>query len=146
MNKIKLVVAVAALVGSFAAGRQSAQPQDKKTNTDVTQTTSDEERQIKERTRTVIVKRPDGTEVTTIDTTKKTKEKEQSKQEQAHVVESVESRNKTISITLLTGYNVMKPNGPELGIMLSKEIYGPLAVGVWGTNNGILGVSVGINF
>lgn len=143
VKKIVYVYAAVVLVGAYAADRYFARP---KTTTQVITTDTTKKTETKQRTHTTIVKRPDGTEVTTVDTTTDTTtdEREHSR-EVTKVVESSQNK-KNLNVSLLVSYDLTQPGIPDIGISVSKEIIGPVTVGAWGMRSGVVGLSVGINF
>lgn len=52
----------------------------------------------------------------------------------------------TINLALLAGYNYRDPSGLTYGLAVSKQVAGPVTAGLFGFDNGTVGVSVGINF
>lgn len=129
MNKYLLIV-LPLLLLAFALGRYSSP---KQVSTSETQTVDNT---IKH---TVIVKAPDGHEVTTID---------------EHTVEHQIEKKASVIISKRNVYNVSALAGTQLthgiqpiyGVSVSKEFIGPIVLGAFGLNNGIVGVSIGVNF
>lgn len=129
MNK-NYIVALVALVLSFAAGRYSV---------DINKRTEiDETKKTRTDTTIVTIKEPSGKETTTT----VIKERETTKKE----LNQVESSQKAIlNIAILGAYDPTQ-NQPSYGLSISKQFIGPVTLGVFGLTNGVAGVSIGVNF
>lgn len=141
MNKY-LATGIALILVAFAAGRASVMKDTTKS------TTIDQEEQKSKNTHTqtttTTIKAPNG-EVKTVTTTDTVSNTEITKKEVVTKNEQVVSKNKTLNVSaLISVSNIM--DRPNYGISVSKEVMGPITAGVWGLNNGMLGLSVGINF
>lgn len=90
-------------------------------------------------TETTTIKQPDGTvkTVTVTDTSKQV-----SKDTKTSVAPNVSK----VNVSLLSGYDYAYTSRPVYGVSISKEVIGPVTAGVFGLSNGIVGVSVGVNF
>lgn len=140
-TKIKVLIAVVALAAVFAAGRYSVK------STKTTETVQIDEKKkedIKTDTHTVIVKNPDGTTTTTIDSHTDTHRTDTTKTIDQVVQET--NKRKTLQVAVLTAYNFNSPAGLDYGLSVSKEVLGPITVGAWGMKSGVVGLSVGMNF
>lgn len=51
-----------------------------------------------------------------------------------------------LNVSGLVGVSIHDPGLPIYGISASKEVLGPITVGVFGLTNGLVGVSIGFNF
>lgn len=140
-TKIKVLVAIIAILAVFAAGRYSVQSI---TKTEIVQIDEKKKEDIKEDTHTVIVKNPDGTTTTTIDSHVDTSRTDTTKTTDK-IVQQTNTR-KTLNVSLLSSYNLVSPATLDFGLSISKEVLGPVTVGLWGMKSGIVGVSVGLNF
>jgi hypothetical protein len=140
MNKYVIAAVLASIILAFATGRYSV----KQTNLSTTSKTEDvKHEQTDTKSHVVVVKQPNGTTTTTTDTTTTTHKDENTKQtEQA---KTSTAARKSFNISLLGGYDLSSPR-PVAGVVISKEIIGPVTAGFWGTNQGAFGVSVGVNF
>lgn len=94
------------------------------------------------KTHTVVtrVKSPSGEIKTTVVTDKI----ETRNTEIARVVSTTSS--KTMSVSILAIYDKQRYPSISYGISVSKQVVGPVTVGLFGFDNGTLGASVGINF
>lgn len=128
--KYKIVIAISILLLAFAVGRYTAP-----------KSVSTSETQIVDNTikHTTIVKTPDGHETTTID--EHTTEHETQRQ-----TETIIPKRSTVNISALIGTELTHGIQPLYGLSVSKEVLGNITAGVYGLNNGILGVSIGLNF
>jgi hypothetical protein len=149
--KTKVIVSVAALAASFAVGRYSVTETPAiKTLIDqkVAQVTQKQE-DTHTQTKIVEVKTPDGTDTkTTVISQVKQDETEAVKDTTTHVDQTVTpTKRSTINISALIGTRFVNPDGvPLYGASFNKEFLGPVTVGVWGLNNGTVGVSLGLDF
>jgi hypothetical protein len=89
---------------------------------------------------TTIVKGPDGTETTTV----VDKSRETTREESKDAARTVLARPR-LNVAVLGGVG-LSSGVPTFGAAITKEIAGPITAGVWGLNNGTVGVSIGINF
>jgi len=137
--KTQIGIAAVLTVVAFAVGRYS-----------VTQTTTTKQAEVhvdldkRTHTETVITKAPDGTttEHTVTDTTL-------SKDTTKKVAEASKTEAKSgskLNISLLVGQDFTTVKQPAYGISVSRELIGPVTLGLWGMNNGAVGLSLGVNF
>lgn len=133
----RILLGVAALVAAFALGRYTGQrPAVEIKETAVTKQVQD----VETKKTTTIVKSATGEVKTVIteDTVSKTK-----------TDKSVVTKTKdaaTLNVSLLVGYNYRSPSLPIYGVMVSKKLLGPIAVGAWGMTNNTAGISLGMEF
>ena len=142
-----LILAVAAIT-SFSFGRYSA-PKIPDTHT-VTDVKVDEKKDIlnDDHKKTVIVKTPDGTTTTTItddDVVKTNDLVDTDKHTDATVTAP---KTSTLNLSALSGVEYSGPNAfkPFYGLSVTKQLVGPVTIGVWGLTNSTIGVSIGLNF
>lgn len=138
----KIILGVIALAIAFALGRYVA-PDHTKIE-DVQTDTTKEKEQDKHKV-TVIVKAPDGTQTTTITEDTETRQKEVQKTVDK-LYEEIKSRHNLINVSGLVGNDGFRSLSPIYGVSVSKEMIGPLTIGVWGMTNSTVGLSVGVNF
>ena len=135
-TRVKFILSATLLVIAFGAGRHSAtDPTTKEEETKVT-----EKDKSHTKTVTTTTKEKDGSVqvVTIVDTTASKKVDE---------IKEVKTSDKPrINIALLSGYNVLHPVGVEYGLSVSKQLLGPINVGVFGLTGGTIGVSLGMSF
>lgn len=145
-NKVKIIVGVVVLATVFAFGRWSA-PVKIKTETKIVEVDKKvDDINKKEHKKTVIVHKPDGTIITTItDDTDTHKHETDTSSTVSDTTKEVVRRSSTLTVSALTGLSL---NGytPIYGAHVTKQIIGPLALGVWGLSSRELGVSVGLSF
>lgn len=120
----KVIIGSTLLVAAFAFGRYSVKPQ-----------TITKVKEVIKHQVIVRIKHPDGTSETTITTDKETKEK---------AVTST-SHSKA-NISALGGVDVTAKLQPIYGIAINKEFIGPITIGAFGLTNGVVGLSIGMNF
>lgn len=131
MTKLRFYAYFFVTVAAFAVGRYSATMavrQEVHTNQAVAT-----HRQV------IRTKRPDGT-VQTVSTT------DTSSQTQTSSI-TVKTPGSKANISLLAGTDLSeRPLAPVFGVSITKEVLGPISVGIFGLNNGVAGVSVGLSF
>lgn len=136
----KLAITAVSLIGIFAIGYRVGVSHSDKT-TDVTKVVTDKTT-VKKKTKTKVIKAPDGTETTetevsdTVTDTKRTKD--------STVVKEAGAKT---HINALVGVDVTNgPIAPIYGVAVSRDLVGPISVGAFGLTNGVVGASVGISF
>ncbi len=143
MSRVYFTLAgVIALVIAFAVGRYTVHKDAVETTTESKQKEVDKNHTV---TTIVIKKQPDGTTETTqvIDSTTKNTV---NTLVNTSAREEVARQNPVINISLLAGFDYSQPLKPLYGISASKEILGPMTVGVFGLTNHVVGLSIGVNF
>lgn len=136
--KYKIASALVILAATFTAGRYSVSGKTKTKTTDTTKTVDKTEHK-----KIVIYKKPNGETVTTItdDTNTKTE-----KTKQVIDIKTTESRHNILNVSALVANDFRDTFKPVYGVSVSKEILGPVTVGAFGLTNGVVGVSLGLNF
>jgi FtsZ-interacting cell division protein ZipA len=150
-NKTIVIVAVVALVGAFAVGRWSAPEKVKIQTVEVEKKTTDKQvDSTKDKTTTITeTTKPDGTKTkTTVITDNQTKHSDAHSDTEIDktTTKEVDRSTSKVTISALAALDVTKPGMPIYGASVSKPILGPLTVGVFGFQNGMAGVSVGLSF
>ena len=153
-NKYKVAICAVALLVSFAAGRYSNVGGEIFKKLSQTKTVAKEDNKqdktIHYITITTTSKNPDGTvsSITKTDLVSETKidDKKSEKVDTKEVTKDVKSSEAKVSVSLLTSYNLKSPTVPAVGLSISKEILGPVIAGIWGFNNGTIGLSLGLEF
>jgi membrane glycosyltransferase len=161
-NKSKLILAVIAIAVAFAAGRFTT-PERVKIQKEIVEvekktkdTSTEAERSKRKETTVREVIHPDGTKetITTIiedsDTRKKsdTRETQEVARKETETKEVEKSKGK-LTLSALAGSKVSLSEGVSpliYGGHISKEVLGPVSLGVFGLSNGIAGVSIGLSF
>lgn len=99
------------------------------------------------------ITRPDGTKETTTtvvedsnanrhNTTDKTDDKSKSEDISKEVTKS----GSKLTLSALAGVKVSDPTGMIYGGHVTKDILGPINIGVWGMSNNTAGLSIGLTF
>lgn len=142
----KVIIASAVVLVAFASGRYSAYTKpDISIKTDETkQTNTDTDKDTHKVT--TVTKTPDGKSVTTIveDTTTNTKKTTDSTKTVDQIV--TQPKHSLINISALASLDTADGFKPVYGISANKELIGPITVGAFGLTNGVIGLSVGLNF
>lgn len=156
----KIIIVTSGMILSFAAGRWLT-PVKIKTETKIVtiekkvedkKISSTDDKHIK--TTITEVHKPDGTQTKTTvteDTSVAQLKVDDNKQDD---VKSTSDTTKTITkessklhISALLGVNVLNPSsGLSYGALVSKDIVGPLNIGLFGLSTGQAGASVGVSF
>lgn len=97
--------------------------------------------------------KPDGTKIKTTDTivTDKKNETDHTNTDSKTDDKSKETKTETansgkFNISVLGGVNVTNPVKPIFGAHVSRDIIGPVNVGLFGLSDGVVGASVGVTF
>jgi hypothetical protein len=152
-NKNKVIAVAVVLIAAFAAGRLST-PVKIKT---VTQTVEIEKKvdtneQIDHKKTTVTERdAPSGekTIITTItdDRSVQTSDSDSASISQTQSKEIVKDSGGRLNLSLLAGENLSSLRSPPVyGLSASKNVLGPITAGVFGFENGTVGLSVGLSF
>lgn len=139
------------LVISFAAGRYSLRsPEIKTKDTVKTDIKKEIDRDIHTQTIVTTIKTSDGTikTVQTIDTVSDTKTKIDTAKSETKTSDIIPLRYGTINVSGLVGndFSTSWNLKPIYGVSVTKEFLGPITLGGYGLTNGVLGISIGLNF
>jgi hypothetical protein len=147
--KYKLGIGILALLTAFAVGRYSVSSPSVSTTenkqvTDNKQTDKD----IHEKTTTTSTKKPNG-EVQTVtvevkDIVSKADENTNTREQIQQTVSP--TKHNTLNVSGLFALQPSNSLRPLYGVSITKEILGPVTVGVFGLTNSTLGVSIGLSF
>lgn len=170
-NKYVIAGVVLAIITAFAVGRWTAPSKttsltqtntqtDSKSKTDKdSKTDTNRDKHIE--TTTTEVTHPDGTKETTTKTVqdtgteKKTEvvthnDQDNSTSKSTLIEKSVDGTQKgKLHVSLLGAMNIahgLNLDSPDYGAAVSKDVLGPVSVGLFGLKSGILGASVGLSF
>lgn len=160
-EKFKAAGAIVLLVTVFAIGRWTA-PEKIKIETKIVEVVKNkevsEDKTIKDKhkhTTIVVVKTPAGEEHTTTDitedqTTNRDK-KEKSTTDTTKNSDTIKTEEKSksrLNIAVLAGTNITHASttGILYGASVSRNIIGPITLGIWGLNDATGGVSIGLSF
>ena len=120
-----------AFIAVFAAGYYLGIKNVSKTTTEVKQTTTDH-------IVTTTTKKPDGTvSIVEVQDVKSVKVKDK--------VAIVPVKANAVNVNVLGGLDT-RNRAFTYGVEINKQVLGPINAGIWGLNNGIVGVSVGMQF
>lgn len=144
--KTKVIIIIVGLAATFAAGRYSVSSVDTKSKEVVKTDTQKDTTQDTKKT-TTIEKTPDGKEITTIQEETVTNTHKSTDKVDQSSTSVVAQPRKTLNIS---GLAAMDFSGhiptPVYGASISKEILGPITIGAIGLTNGVIGVSIGLDF
>lgn len=152
--KIKVIVAAVSLLTAFAVGRWACPAKiiAKTVTVDVEKKQTDTEKAKDTQTHTTVVetRQPDGTEEKTTTTDTNTTVHTDT-QVTDNTTKSTET-DKTVTyskqtLTIMGLYGIPVTGGtPVYGGSVTKEILGPISIGLWGLSNATLGGSIGLTF
>jgi hypothetical protein len=150
-TKYKIIAAVVLLLGAFAFGRFSAPEKVKIQTVEVEKKTEDKQAASHDDKVTTItqVQKPDGTKTTTtVIADVKDVHVDDKKTDDVTKTETkeIDRSSAKVTVSALMGVNITNPGVPMYGISISKPILGPITVGVFGFQNGLVGASVGLTF
>lgn len=149
-TKAKFFISVIALLTSAAIGRFSVQkPSVKETETIKTNTEQQKDKDTHTKTVVNTVKKPNGevdtTQTTTTDIVSKTDTQQQSDMKLQETI--TPPKTNTLNISALIGNDFSKGLiSPTYGASVTKQMLGPITIGGFGFTNGLLGLSIGLNF
>jgi cytoskeletal protein RodZ len=137
----KVLITVVLIIVAFVVGRQTTP---EKVRTEVKTITVEKIVEVERRTKTTTVKKPDGTTVTTTTTDTKSKS-DTNKSITDKVAESTSSKKSIVNISMMAKIKAA-PTMITYGVSVSKEILGPITVGVFGMTDKTFGITLGMNF
>ena len=150
-----IIIGAVTLVTAFAFGRWSAPTKTKIVTETVTvekevEKTKTDKNEHKKITRTKIT-HPDGTSTTTTTVTDDTStqtdaSKTTDTSTDTKSTTEITRGNDKVTISALAAMNVTSPGIPIYGAAVTKPILGPITVGAFGFQNGLVGASVGLTF
>jgi hypothetical protein len=137
-NNWKVVVGILIIVVAFSFGRYTAP-----TKVETKTVTVEVEKVKIDRNRIVIEKtNKDGSKIKITRSSSMTDRNTQTSQQSTKLVENKSSLN----ISALAGVDVTKPTGIVFGAHVSKQLIGPVSIGVFGLTNKTVGASIGLSF
>lgn len=150
-TKQKYGIAGLSIIIAFAAGRFSARSPEIKTEISAqTQLQQDKEKNTHTETTITTVKTPDGT----VKTVKQINEISNTRTDTSVVSDIKEKQDiippKTnlLNISALVSADMSKGlfQPPSYGVSVSREVLGPITAGGFALTNGVIGISIGLNF
>jgi len=139
--KTKVIISCIALLVAFTTGRYSVNTPTVKTEEEQT---VEAQKDVETKKVTTITKDPKGNDVTVIteDTTIKANTDTKTQIEQT----VTPPKKNTLNISALAGLGLSNSFQPVYGLSITKSVIGPVTAGIYGMNNGVLGISIGLNF
>lgn len=146
-TKNKVIIAVVVVMTTFALGRYSVNQTPAVRNIADSKTNKDINKDKDTHTITTITKKPDGTITETIDKTTETKSQEKD-QIVSHVDQTITPpKQSKLNISVLGASDFSRGLLiPTYGLSVSKEVLGPVTIGAFGLMNGVVGISIGLDF
>jgi len=149
-QRTKIIVSVVIVAVSFACGRFSVQKPEVKTQiTTNTKESQDQKKDTHIDQVTTTTKKPDGSVITTTETKTDiiSDTKQIISQDQTIKQDIIPPKTNTLNVSLLGGIDFKSgiPT-PTYGLSVNKQLVGPVTIGAFGLMNGVVGVSIGLNF
>jgi len=146
-----VIISIVVIAAAFAFGRWSAPEHVKIQTVEVEKKTDDKKVVVDDNKKTTITEtdKPDGTKtkVTVITDNKNSKSEDKSTDDTTKTVsKEIDKSSSKVTISMLAGASLTKLGTPIYGGAISRPILGPITVGVFGFQNGVAGVSVGLTF
>lgn len=144
-TKTKVIIAIVALSAAFATGRFLTPVKTVINTVEVEKKTEDSHKE--KHKKTVIIERPDGSKETTITDDVESDKKSTDDKKSSSDTEITKTSSR-LNISALAGGQISfsQPMPIALGASVTKDILGPISLGVWGLSNGVGGVSIGLTF
>ena len=146
-TKVIIIVCYTALI--FAVGRYTTRSPSSTTQTKATEVEARTEDMNVDTKKTITeTKKPDGTTVTVTQVDQTIKDdKQDDRTTQVQTKETTKAVRPTLQLSILGGNDFSQgPFKPVYGAAISKEVLGPVTIGVFGLNNNTVGISLGVNF
>lgn len=153
----KIILAIIALVVSYAFGYYES-PEKIKTETKIVEVESktkktDSDTNKHKDTKTTEVIKPDGTKTITTTVTEDTNRKSDSTatddtKKMEDITKEVTKSGSRLNLAILTGVNFsnLTSNPIIYGGSVSRNLIGPITLGIWGLTNSTAGASIGLQF
>ena len=145
--KYKVIISVVVLAVAFASGRYSVNSSPNTKTTEVVKTNTQEQTDQNKHIVTVITKDcKTGKEVTTITEDDVVREKEAQKTVTDLLQTVTQQQRSKFNVSALADVDLTSAFKPSYGISIEREVIGPITAGVYGLTNGVIGISIGVNF
>ena len=141
-NKYYVLVGLVLLTGAFYAGRHTAPTKVETKTVTVEVEKKHEDTKINEVKIEVI--KPDGTKTITTHTNTETKTDIQ-KNSTINTDTIAQDKHSSTSINLLAGVDIFNPK-LVYGAHISRDLFGPFTIGVFGMTNSMMGASIGLRW
>lgn len=149
-TKTKVIGSILVVLTAFAAGRYSVNsPTIKTTETLVQTDKTTEDKNTHTKTTITEVKQPTGIDTTTTVIDQVANDDTVSQDQQKLEVQQTVTPPKkdTLNISVLGANDFSRGLlVPTYGLSVTKSVFGPVTVGAFGLMNGVVGVSIGLNF
>jgi hypothetical protein len=146
----KYVIYGVSALAIFAAGRYSNRlsPVTSNKQTDTIKSDKNQDTETHTNTTVTTVKKPDGTITTVkkIDQIVSDKTKTDSTDSKISQNASTPQRASIMNVSVLGSPGFESGIKMNYGVSVTKEVFGPLTVGGFGMTNGVIGVSIGLDF
>lgn len=146
--RIQILISVCTLLLVFALGRYSvSQPHITTSNQKSNETQIIDNKDTHTQTKITETRSPDGTSTkTTVIDTQVTDKKDLNKQvNSSSQTESTPQKTNTLNLSVMAGYDAQRSQ-IVYGGSVTKELVGPITMGLFGLTNGVVGATIGLNF
>lgn len=144
-----IIVGTLLVLAGYCTGKYTGKPDITTSEIVKTDEKSNENKNTQTHTVVTTTKSPTGEIKTTKVTDTLVSDKIIDKKDSAVDYQQVVTQPKPkVNISLLAAYDILHPalNLPAYGLSVSKEVLGTATLGAFGLNNGIIGLSVGLDF
>jgi len=140
-----------ALLVAFAAGRWSSPEKVITKTVEVEKKTENKQVVVDDHKKTTIVEvtKPDGTKTkkTVITDNRDTKVDDKKTDDiTKSTTKEIDRSTSKVTVLALASMNITSPGVPIFGAAITKPILGPITVGIFGFQNGVIGASIGLTF
>lgn len=142
----KIILGVLTISIAFATGRYTVGQKIVTVEVDKVVTDVQKDKDTKTHSTTIITEKPTGEKTTVTTTDSETIAKsEKHVEDDKSISKTVTTKSGSLNISALAGIDY-RIKQPVYGASVTKEILGPITIGLFGITNGTFGASVGINF
>lgn len=142
-KKLEAIIGLVLIVLTFAIGRYTA-PTKVETKT-ITVEIEKKVEDAKVNTVKIEVVKKDGSKIITTTTNSETKTNTDTNINKT-ATKVVENKHSSTNLSILAGVDISNPTHLVYGAAASKQLLGPITIGIWGMSNSTAGASLGVQF
>lgn len=146
-NKLLIFAIPLSIVAAFAFGRYSVKPSPGETTTETqTESQTEKDKNTHKETEITKIKDKDGKETTVTKIVEDSNSTSKKNTETIAKTDTVVKEASTLNISLMGGVDLNDGRKEVYGAIITKQVWGPTTLGIFGLSNGIVGATVGLNF
>lgn len=146
-NKREIILVLIGLIITFAAGRYLAESPDVSlSELQVSHEKIHEDKDTHTQTKIVTQIQPSGVKTITTTIDQVTTDAKQTQDDTKTQVKETVSSKSRLNVSGIVGLQLGSDMKPVYGVSVSKQFLGPVTVGGVGLTNGVLGVTIGLDF